>query len=227
MAADLVFSPVTAHTFVHDIESAFWVLLWAVFAHMPTSWTAGARSSFLKDTMSPRVFMGSGGSNKKFFITSHEAFSGVTIGQPENSILRDFLSSLRSLLAIRHELPPSPPSVFDPIHIQATLRKETEGTLSEEAATTVVSHSQVMNQPIERYEAMKDMLKDHWIVIAMFRMALDTHGWPEDDHTVCQHIVPSNDVETAMHSSLKRLWDVAKGSGMSVWPQKQSEPACA
>ena len=99
--------------------------------------------------MSPQVFMGSRGSNKKFFITSHEAFSSVTIGQPENSILRDFLSSLRSLLTIRHELPPSPPSVFDPIHIQAMLHEETEGTLSKEVATTVMSHSQVMNQPIK------------------------------------------------------------------------------
>jgi hypothetical protein len=73
MAADLIEDSTIAHTFVHDLESFFWVLVWVVVSYMRTKWTVGERSSFLKDTMCPKVYgLGSGGSAKKYFITSHQ-----------------------------------------------------------------------------------------------------------------------------------------------------------
>ena len=68
MAADIVALPNIIHTFIHNIESAFWVLLWMACAYTPASWDVGTRSSFMRDTMSPRVFVGTGGGNKLFFL---------------------------------------------------------------------------------------------------------------------------------------------------------------
>ncbi len=61
MAADLVQRSSIPHTFIHDLESAFWVMLWVVILYMPSSWDIGDRSYFLKETMSPRVYDNSGG----------------------------------------------------------------------------------------------------------------------------------------------------------------------
>ena len=55
MVADLIQRLNIAHTFVHDLESTFWVLLWVTFAYMPNTWSDVDRSSFLRGTMSPRV----------------------------------------------------------------------------------------------------------------------------------------------------------------------------
>ena len=56
MAAELIQHPETPQTFIHDLESAFWVLIWVVVSYMPTNMDAGKRSNFLKDIMSPKVY---------------------------------------------------------------------------------------------------------------------------------------------------------------------------
>jgi len=76
MAADLVQRSTTPHTFVHDLESAFWVMFWIVLSYMPSSWEAGERSSFLRETMSPRVYHNTGGRNKLFFMQTEGPIKG-------------------------------------------------------------------------------------------------------------------------------------------------------
>ena len=39
MVADLIQRLNIAHTFVHDLKSTFWVLLWVTFAYMPNTWS--------------------------------------------------------------------------------------------------------------------------------------------------------------------------------------------
>ncbi len=68
MAAELVEDPSILHTFEHDLESVFWVLLWMTLLYMKTTWDVGRRSSFLNNTMNPGVYMGSGGINKLAFM---------------------------------------------------------------------------------------------------------------------------------------------------------------
>jgi len=68
MAADLIQDSSIPHTFVHDLESVFWVLIWIVVSYMPTTWDDGECSSFLKETMCPKVYGPRGGTRKKDFI---------------------------------------------------------------------------------------------------------------------------------------------------------------
>ena len=79
MAADIVASPNIIHTFIHDVESAFWVLLWMACAYTPASWDIGTCSSFMRDTMSPRVFVGTGGGNKLFFLQDEAVLAKFNI----------------------------------------------------------------------------------------------------------------------------------------------------
>ena len=68
MAAALIEDPETPHTWEHDLESFFWVLIWAVVSYMPTSLTKEKRSNFLKDTMNPKVYGQCGGGEKRSFL---------------------------------------------------------------------------------------------------------------------------------------------------------------
>jgi len=79
MAADIVALPNIVHTFIYNVESAFWVLLWMACAYTPASWDIGTHSSFMRDTMSPRDFVGTGGRNKLFFLQDEAALAKFNI----------------------------------------------------------------------------------------------------------------------------------------------------
>src|SRR5258708_35839923 len=70
MAGDLVQQFNIRHTFTHDLESFFWVLLWIVLTWVPTYYTDAVRSGFIHGTMSPKVCSDSGGSTKTNFLVS-------------------------------------------------------------------------------------------------------------------------------------------------------------
>ena len=70
MAGDLVQQFNIRHTFAHDLESFFWVLLWIVLTQVPTYYTDAVRSGFIHRTMSPKVCSDSGGSTKMNFLVS-------------------------------------------------------------------------------------------------------------------------------------------------------------
>jgi len=72
IAADLLDNPQTEHSFVHDLESFFYVLLYLSVLYLPTGWDEGERSDFLNTIMDIRHFGkdGKGGTGKYFFMTS-------------------------------------------------------------------------------------------------------------------------------------------------------------
>src|SRR5216684_3793940 len=72
MAGDLIQQFNIWHTFAHDLESFFWVILWIVLTQVQTYYTDAVCSSFIHRTMSPKVCSGSGGSMKmNFLVLSH------------------------------------------------------------------------------------------------------------------------------------------------------------
>jgi len=98
MAAELIQHPETPQTFIHDLESAFWVLIWVVVSYMPTNMDAGKRSNFLKDIMSPKVYdKSSSGLEKVNFLWSREV---PTVPGVEN--IGFLLSELIKLFAFRY-----------------------------------------------------------------------------------------------------------------------------
>jgi hypothetical protein len=211
MAADLVRQPSVAHTFVHDLESAFWVLLWVTLSYTSTSWGTEERSSFLKETMSPRVYNDSGGSNKAYFMQSDSAILKFSVCN--NPVLTTLLISMKMTLAVRYQEPPSnAPSVLDPLAVMA----ETEGL----GATTSQMDSQHsdLEQRIQRFNNLVECLRNHKVIIGLMRKALELPGWPNNDAAVLQDLITSDDVSANMRSNSKRSRSVAEGNGVFVLP---------
>jgi hypothetical protein len=66
VAADIIDDPNTTQTFIHDLESAFYVLFSLALRFMETTWSAVACSYFLNVAMDPPTFE-SGRDGKTFF----------------------------------------------------------------------------------------------------------------------------------------------------------------
>jgi hypothetical protein len=197
MAAELILTPHIAHTFMHDLESVIWVLMWITLKYTVTNWSVGVRSSFVSDTMSPRVFMNSGGQNKLFFMQSPISLKGFTVDQ--NPQLTSLLFGLKEILH-RH-------------HVGKPLDQRDDDSSAHRTPVEDISEDV--------------FLKAHALVIDTFNKYLDSPNWPNNDEAQLQPIVLSNDVQISMHSSSKRSREVAEGSGVYSWlpPAKRSGSA--
>jgi hypothetical protein len=99
MAADLMGSSDIPQTFVHDLESFFWVMLWIVKTLVPSSWDPSTRLE-IDAIMNPKSCV------KKLFLSGHSTLlEGLQI--PNNTALRGLLISLKAIVGARHHLPPS------------------------------------------------------------------------------------------------------------------------
>ena len=98
MAANLVQQSNIAHTFVHDLKSTFWVLLWVAFTYMPNTWSDVDHSSFLRETMSPRVYATSRGQSKLFFMQANVSYWDFHVNN--NYTLTNLIQNLKHTLLI-------------------------------------------------------------------------------------------------------------------------------
>jgi hypothetical protein len=73
MSAALVKSNDAPHTFVDDLESFFYVVLWLVLMYSPNSITAGVHTSFMQQVLNPEQYTGTGGSAKADFLQGRSA----------------------------------------------------------------------------------------------------------------------------------------------------------
>ena len=199
MAADLVANPNTHQTFVHDLESFFWVLLWVVVTRVKTSWDDIQLSDIVDRTMSSKVYAGCGTRSKIMFITSNE-LTTTSFEIPKNPTLRDFLTELKTVLAIRHEdRPQKKPNSFRAAH-------------SDEMFEILMK---------EYNKGMND-LKNHDKILSLFNEALsDIRAWPNRDKSSGQPLVASSSAIFMSHSGRKWLrepdWKEDKpGMGKSI-----------
>ena len=99
MAAGLVEKPDILQMFVHDIESAFFLLLWMALLFVNSSWQNPRLSSFINDIFHPPVFGGSGGSVKVMFMQLEQL---ETLKFPGNAHLANLLRAWQSTLAVHY-----------------------------------------------------------------------------------------------------------------------------
>jgi len=220
MAADIVASPHISHTFIHNVESAFWVLLWMACAYTPTSWDIGHCSSFMKDTISPRVFLDTGGQNKLFFMQAESALVKFTI--INNEPFTTFLWALKTSLAAQHMSWPSPPLKLDSIKILALIGNRTSSSSPKPKGDKDIKPS------VDNYSWLRDALNDYELILLTFKLALNPiMDWPKHDQAKFQLIVTSNDVQASMQSGSKRSREIAKENGVyiSLPAAKRLEPA--
>ncbi|KAI9454523.1 hypothetical protein F5148DRAFT_1288603 [Russula earlei] len=183
MAADLIENSSIRQTFVHDLESAFWVMLWVTISHLPSSWEASRRSSFLDNIMNPRVCGNSGGPGKAAMLRN--PLGRLKLGFHQH--LATLLESLRMVLASRY-VEKAPISV-DPIILDEFGTPEKKPSLDEK---------------------LMAKLNNHKFILELFESALGKDGWPEDDAAEQLEILVSNDIQIIRHSSSKRSRDAAE-----------------
>lgn len=216
MAADLVQHSNIIHTFVHDLESAFWVILWLAFSHMSNSWSTEDRSSFLNETMSPRVYGDSGGRGKCFFLRDPHSLSDFSI--TNNTILTDLLLSLKKTFSVRYRPRPSTSSaVLDPLALKA----ETEG----DATSPISQNTILLEEEIKEYDGLQACLQDHTVVVALVERALSSSGWPIDDAADPQDFVSCDEVLVSARTGSKRSRSVAEVNGVHLRPPMSKRSA--
>ena len=194
MAGDLIADPKIQHTFAHDLESFFWVLLWIVLTWVKNGSEDRNCSSFIHGTMNPKIFNGSGGPSKKLFLTSALALGDVLHGfsLPENEPLFSLLVALKGTVGKRY------------------LRSE---NLTVEPAKKAVAFTIAgrVNQPDNSPNAVgtaasnSKTLRSYGAVTSIFSKALSSEGWPSSDMGEVQNILPSSSSVRASHSGSKRL----------------------
>jgi hypothetical protein len=187
---------------VHDLESAFWVLVWMAVSFMRGNWSTEEVSSFLKETMSPRVYNLSGGRTKLFF---------MQIGNPigynvlDNRPLTMLLEELRSVLSSRHQLPLDEPTCVNALVVRAEIKN----------TTTIASAETVRFKNAEREENI-DCLTDHCVILGMIKTALNLPDWPSDDAAERQPLLMSDSCWSSARSSSKKALSVARENGVFV-----------
>src|SRR5260370_8613915 len=210
MAGDLIQQFNIWHTFAHNLESFFWVLLWIVLTQVPTYYTDAVCSSFIHGTMSPKVCSGSRGSTKmNFLVSSHMLEEGVEdFYLPNNPSLCTLLVEIKRTVAdwylslpSKKESTPEPESVKKINAVSITLKHDgiTESNESRKALHVPVNNFKTMNRSMTLV-----LLKDHHVVVKLFGTAL-LAPWPTNDKAEHKPILlPSSAIE-ASHSGSKRL----------------------
>jgi Fungal protein kinase len=179
MAADVVKSSGITQTFVHDLESVFWVLLWITLNYVETSWGIGERSYFCDSVFSMKVFGDSGGNSKMNFLCNDDALSFEI---PHNSPLFALLGELKDLLSARHRKIPM---------AQSKLESKAD---------------RLAGAKRDVYMSQLKHLEDHRGILSLFKTSLDPPNiWPVNDKASFQPIVLSKAEENVRQSGTKRL----------------------
>lgn len=170
MAADLVASPGIQQTFVHDLESFFWVLLWLVLRYVETSWKGSLLSSVYKSVFGQDLYDDPegvfGGVHKKDFLQNREKLGEFqVIG---NTILTNLLKDLKAMVSSRYRTKP-------------------------EKSKYLPDADASYNMEVKFYNSQDDM-NDHTKMLNLFAVFLDpsnVEDWPGDDKATPQPLQPS------------------------------------
>jgi len=106
MSAALVSDPTAPQTFVDDLESAFYVILWLVLMYTDSSMTARERTTVMQHVMDPQPVEGMGGHGKADFLQGQGVLRKLTLENPDQSRFKTLLVDLATLFSVRYEAEP-------------------------------------------------------------------------------------------------------------------------
>jgi Fungal protein kinase len=218
MAGDLVQRSDIQHTFAHDLESFFWVLLWIVLTRVKFNYdNATERSTIIHNTMNPRVCDGSGGYGKINFLLSPFMFTEGTALYSclPNKPLRTLLVQMKLAVADRYcrlgskkESPPEPEPESEsepepepePVSIVSIALERDDIPKSGESYDALVAQDKDSKLPVSM-----GLVNDHQNLIKLFDRLLErSSSWPSGDKAEFQPINPSSSEHAAACSGSKR-----------------------
>jgi hypothetical protein len=105
MSAALVKNNDAPHTFVDDLESVLYVIIWLVLMYSPNSMAVEQRTAFVQGVLDPKQYLGTGGTTKADFLKGRTSLQDLIFqGRP---LLPGLLVELATLFAVRYEILPT------------------------------------------------------------------------------------------------------------------------
>ena len=179
MSANLIEDASAVHTFQDDLESSFWLLLWAAFMFMPSSLSLVDHTKFIQQT-----FEGAGQQKRSILISqtilncdkTHTPNDVIPLF-PDQPPLYWLLEDLADLFCNRYWKP-------DPAdwRMLMTISKlvQAEGGIMEDVITSL---------PAYCYQQFQEKLRDHNYMINCFVRHLEEQHWPKDNKSAEQELI--------------------------------------
>jgi hypothetical protein len=76
----------------------------------------------------------------------------------------------------------------------------------------------VFEEEMKTYNGLLNCLQDHTLIIAVFKKALSSYGWPKDDAADPQDFLRCNEVLAGMRSGSNRSRSVVEGNDDLLQP---------
>ncbi|KAI9433451.1 hypothetical protein H4582DRAFT_2060874 [Lactarius indigo] len=189
MVVDLIGNPKINQTFIHDIESAFFVLLWMATHYVQAKLQTDHLSGLVNSVFHPQIFRSSGGPGNIMFMHGEEELDGLIFH--DNAPLTQLLCTLKELLAVRHRKWPEAPhpyrlNINDVIH--QALHEGAQGiTSSSELSTAnkLLQDKKGFQARLQEYNNCMSALSDHRVIISIITKAINNGDtpWPAIEPT--------------------------------------------
>ena len=105
MSATLVKHRRAHQTFVDNLESFFYVMLWLALMYLSNSMSPPNLTSFVQLVLDPVEYQGTGGNSKAIFLVGRTDLWDLSF--PRQPLLQPLLNELAILFAVRYETKPS------------------------------------------------------------------------------------------------------------------------
>ncbi|KAH9058976.1 hypothetical protein EDB83DRAFT_2520747 [Lactarius deliciosus] len=202
MAADLIENPKINQTFIHNIESAFFVLLWMALHYLHSSWDVDGLSSFVDTVFNPQVYGNMGGLMKLMFMHIDQGLDNLSF--TDNFPLTDPLHGLKELLSIHHKSWPTythKSNIKDVIHQAWGIKP---------SSTLATANEQAFKSVLEEYKLYLLGLDNHKTAILIIKNAINKEdAWPAFEPANRQRLLLSHAVKRSLHLGSKRCREAA------------------
>jgi hypothetical protein len=182
MSSALINNPATNHTFIDDLESTVYILLWMILVYSSTDASLTQAKLFLNNVLDPHPIDGQGGHVKTDFLLARTFLTSYKF--PNRPELHDLVQNLAELISIRYHrgLSSEDQVLSEWLKKMADLRPEL-------ADVKMVYES----SPENVYYKKRTKLESHDAFIDLFNEALqDPSRWPTNDAPVKQNFPAEN-----------------------------------
>ena len=228
LSAELLLYPQIPHSFIHDIESAYFVLLSIGLEKMPTENQKQFASNILYDIMDARRYESGGGMQKYFFMTLPTALRNFKI--PSNPKFGSLMRTLHGKLSSRYQqlenLQKNKENKENKENDEDNEDDEDDedNEDNEDDEMTARNLAALQLPSFVTKEQYAECAFKHNTFINIIIKALKSRRWPTGDFAVDQHILrPNSDVALAASSSKRsRLQYESENNGSSLKPGSHS-----
>lgn len=182
MSSALINNPATNHTFIDDLESTVYILLWMTLVYSSTDASLTQAKLFLNNVLDPHPIDGQGGHVKTDFLVARTFLTSYKF--PNRPKLHGLIHDLAELISIRYikGLSSEDQVLSDKLKSLADLCPG-----SQEVRTVYES------SPENVYFKKRSKLESHNAFIDLFNEALqDPSQWPTNDAPVKQNFPAEN-----------------------------------